>query len=491
MDPTANEFVPKGRARPQQTQPVTPPMGGSPHGPPSGAGFGGRPSGSGSGYSTYGSGGPHPHHGHHHHGHHHHHHGHHHHHHGHHYQGGARGYGSSGSGYGSGYGGGGGGGGGSQHYDPAPGPNRPPAYTSAPQTPLSPGGSSKLRAGASSFVPGVPRKSPGPEDSQEEPKVQSPLTAASMAKLSAGATPYTPTRRTPASPTAKGGAFPAAPPRSETSTRDSPVPQSDGGVKPLASDTTATAGTPMSPLSPNYGGAADTFATSKLPVPDAPKAAEEVKLHSTWTLSADSHPINIGAGGFGPATTGDYCPTTLKNVSTLESFWRLWRSLKPPSQQVPSFTLHFFRRPISPTWEDTRNRAGGIISIPLWDRDRMSLQDRVAVIDDAWWLATMALAGESLPNALTMNGAVLKIRQRSTLLQIWTGTSDQKLLAETAAGLRGVLKERLSASKEISLDELEFHKHASADTSKPQSPLVARPAKGKGKATKREADYKL
>jgi hypothetical protein len=103
----------------------------------------------------------------------------------------------------------------------------------------------------------------------------------------------------------------------------------------------------------------------------------------------------------------------------------------------------------------------------------------------------MALAGESLPNALTMNGAVLKIRQRSTLLQIWTGTSDQKLLAETADGLRGVLKERLSASKEISLDELEFHKHASADTSKPQSPLVARPAKGKGKATKREADYKL
>jgi len=517
MDHNAAPFVPKGKGqqRPQQTQPVTPPLGSatSPHGPPSGGSFGSR-SGSGYGYGgnyggNYGAnqgGGlppPHPNAGHHHH---HHHHGgggsygHHHHHH---HRGGP---------YGGGYGHGGGGGYPPHHYDPsgAP-PSRPPAYSaSPPHTPVTPGGS-KLRAGASSFVPGgaPARKSPVPEDddsakptspTSNEPTSKSPVSAAAMAKLRAGATPYTPTRRTPGS--TKGGAFPANPPADESLDRQpSPAPADDasGGksdaTKPATlTETTATTPTSAGPLSPIYTGAADTFTTSKLEVPAEPKPAEEVKLHSTWTLFADSHPINIGAGGgatFGPAPT-DYNPTQLKSVSTLEGFWRLWRSIKPPSQQVPSFTMHFFRRPVTPTWEDPRNRSGGIVSIPLWDRDRMSLQDRIAVVDDAWWLITMALAGESLPHALALNGAVLKIRQRTTLLQLWTSNADQKQLTETVTALRAAMQPRFDGVSGISLEGLEFHKHASADTSKPQSPVVARPAKGKGaKPTKREADFKL
>ncbi len=151
--------------------------------------------------------------------------------------------------------------------------------------------------------------------------------------------------------------------------------------------------TPVTPMSPTREGSkTDTFRTSKLTVPSEANPAEEKKLNTTWTLYADSHPITIGIGA--AAKEQSFQPTRVKTVSDLEGFWRLWRTLKPPSSQVPSFTFYFFRKLINPTWEDARNKTGGMIYIPLWDRDRAGLLEREDV-DDVWWLTAMQLAGES------------------------------------------------------------------------------------------------
>jgi hypothetical protein len=412
------------------------------------------------------------------------------------------------------------------HFDAV---TRPPAYAPASVK-------SKLRAGASEYVPGMPRKSAtatpegpkSPAKSKEFPAVPSdekhaapppsyqeatqsnptsPVTASELTRLSATAQPYTPTRRL-------AGGFPNVPaPGSATSENGSatgnaqpPLKEMNAGA--LKSPETGTTDetpvndspqpeSPTSPLSPVYAGSADTFRTSKLVVPPTPKPAAEVKLNTTWTLYADSHPINIGSSGHSfnhHANTGDFNPIQLRTIGDMEGFWRVWRSVKPPSCQVPSFTFYFFRRTISPTWEDPRNRNGGTVTIPIWDRDRMTLHDRL-VMDDVWWLTTMALAGDSLPNAMLLNGASLKIRQRSIMLQLWTNSVDQAKLTEMANGLRALLCETLGPNRP--LDGLEFFAHSSADQTKPQSPLTSKPpskmARGAAaaKVQKREADFKL
>jgi len=361
-----------------------------------------------------------------------------------------------------------------------PPPAEPPAYR-AP---------TKLRAVANEYIPGQKKPAATGAEKHADPTAtaksgegEAAVSPKTELKLNAAARPYSPNRGAPTFPTTAPATEPVLTPNTEnTQGGDSATFPTGNTPEPM---------TPVTPMSPTRDGTHfDTFKNSKLPVPATPKAPAEVKLNSTWTLYADSHPITMGialGGGFAkPDPAAVFAPTLLKTISDMEGFWRLWRTIKPPSAQAPSFSFFFFRRTINPTWEDARNKAGGTVNVPLWDASRAGLLERDQV-DDVWFIATMLLAGESLPGANVFNGAVLKIRTRNITLQLWTNTCQQASIQPSTDAFRERLTQRFPQDK---FDLFEFFSHGEKT---PASPVTAKPSNSKAKKVpaKREPDFRL
>lgn len=302
------------------------------------------------------------------------------------------------------------------------------------------------------------------------------------------ATPFTPTKaRT--SPTNSGApTFPASPAPTTTATTSTgtvrlpppPIapttPPSAVEVAPTAAapePTAAEAGTSSSSVAPSSPKVEEPlpFAGSQLPVPEKPNEApaEPIKFNTTWTLHADDHPATFGSQTYAP-------PVQVRDVSDLQTFWRLWRYCTPPSRCVPSFTYIWFRRDVKPQWEDPKNKNGGSISIALYDRDRIGSGQTKESMDDAFLLALMSLAGESLPESTIVNGIFLKVRpNRPVVLQYWTNISTEAKLRTLAQGIRSVLGRALPAK---ALEKLEYFSHSQLQQA--QAPAAAAQA-GKGK----------
>lgn len=180
-------------------------------------------------------------------------------------------------------------------------------------------------------------------------------------------------------------------------------------------------------------------------------SAKPEAFHDSWSFYVDASPIDTRPGGASASPAYEilnFTPTQkLSTVKNIEEFWSLWHSIPSPAIQhelmsanklAPPFTYYFFRNKIAPNWENTKNKNGGEFGIMLWDRDRIGLQDR-DVVDDVWQLVMMLLAGESLDNPLDINGVILKCRQRSVWLQLWTSKAKKDQLAKAVASLRAQL----------------------------------------------------
>lgn len=384
-----------------------------------------------------------------------------------------------------------------------------PVMYTAPQAVVlptlpSPAAQTKLRAVAVPFEPkGAPAPSvltnPPPPPPPEygsgvhtppaQGKAPLPMDADAAKKLNVSAAPYTPTKLRQ-SPTSKGTpTFPETP-SSATSTPSVGAPPSMSvaavsSIEAAAMTKAASTSTlDSAPSSPAYieKPIGDPFAKSKLPVPALvrPAPAEAIKFNCSWALYADDHPQVFGPNEYRP-------PVVIREVSDLESFWRLWWHCPPPSACTPSWTYYWFRKDVKPEWEDTRNKNGGTMTISVYDQIRSV--GKADVVDDVFMQTVLGLSGESIKDSLSVNGIALKLRQGKIMLTIWTNTGEECKLKGIAEGVRTTL-DKIIPSK--LMEKLEFFSHARQQSA--QQSAASKGSFGKGKNAKQarvEPDFTL
>lgn len=310
-------------------------------------------------------------------------------------------------------------------------------------------------------------------------------TKAAASKMSAGAQAFTPTR-------SNDGSFPATPNKDNSNNNSSSggVKIASPGVTPSA-PANAKAPPPPPPSLPPQTRLPDPFKNSVITVPAQPaaKPAQSTALNTAWTLYADSKqaagPMLGGAAAAAAAQTQQnesFDPVRLAQISDVESFWRLLRSVPTPASRQPRFTYYFFRRTIYPSWEEPRNQHGGTFSVLLWDSRTGSDTSR-ELVNDVWTLVLAGLAGESLDESLIINGVCVKIRNRMITLEMWTNTCAKPRVQKFVASLRELLKKRVATFPQDRFDRLEFlSNETNRARSTPSSPPAA--AGGGSKATK-------
>lgn len=314
---------------------------------------------------------------------------------------------------------------------------------------------------------------PGPAHTDPAAGVQ---VTEQSSSLSPDAHPYTPTK-------GEGGGekkgttppFPSSP--SKAGSMSEPEPTTPAAAAAAVATDAET--TPIKPKS-------EVFKDSKLPVPDAAREppAAPIALNAAWTLHADDHAIMIGMD----QKASFHDPVVIHTVKDLEQFWRLWRHVPNPMSRTPNFTYYWFRKDVKPNWEDSRNKNGGTLNAILFDRDRIGLQDR-GVVDDAFMVAVLACTGESIAESTIVNGVVLKLRQKSVMLQLWTTVTAKAQLQALADSLRTHLKD-IASPLTLEKGKIDFFTHQQVISS-----VAAKTQSGKKKpasrAPTREADYQL
>mmetsp|Transcript_23795 Transcript_23795/g.27583 ORF Transcript_23795/g.27583 Transcript_23795/m.27583 type:complete len:440 (+) Transcript_23795:156-1475(+) len=348
----------------------------------------------------------------------------------------------------------------------------------SPQAP-SPLAVTKLSAVAKPFQPKVPTVSPSstanvtphgalaapPPPPPTAPPPQYSAASAPSARLNVGAVPYTPTKLRSSqnqTPTNSGTpTFPETPLSSTSSLPAPPLPVNSQPSVTLNASSLSREGSmtpPSTPCSPSPehpkpAAPSNPFEKSKLTVPDETREApaDPVTLNVPWCLWADDHPLTA------PSESKDkfQLPVMVQEVGDLQQFWRLWWHSPNPSTCTPSWTYSWFRKGITPVWEDPRNKNGGAISIIVYDHDKMSVAREV--MDDAWMIFVLAVAGESLTEAAAVNGLTLKIRpHRAVQLQFWTNVGDETRLRSLAEGIRSTASKVLPSKQ---TERLEFFSH--------------------------------
>lgn len=288
----------------------------------------------------------------------------------------------------------------------------------------------------------------------------------------------------------------------------SPNGENDGDSSVLALQSAP----PPEPKEEDLPGATPvSFAGSRLPklfqCPETNTVAPNtpIKLSTAWELYADDHqtllpellssmshansrppPAMTHSRADGTSSSGDrhfgdfaqlvFDPVPIALVNNLEEFWRLWRYATPPSACSAPFTYSWFRENITPDWEHPRNRKGGTMSLYIFDRDRMGLNDRQN-FDDVFLAVLLACVGESfVESASTVNGVMLKLRQsKPATLQIWTAHGDFNKLKVFVKSLREILGPIIG---EKHLQKIEFFLHPRNQV--PQNSLAARLPKPSG-----------
>ncbi|KAG5498556.1 hypothetical protein JKF63_02842 [Porcisia hertigi] len=121
----------------------------------------------------------------------------------------------------------------------------------------------------------------------------------------------------------------------------------------------------------------------------------------------------------------EYNPTLVFRVDSIPTFWRVLNNIAAPSELQLS-TLYLFRDGIDPKWEDPANRDGGIVKVKV----------TAAQVDEAWELLLCRTIGDSWSPSVreTVNGVVLKVRERAYWLELWV-TKDSSALQKDLADL--------------------------------------------------------
>lgn len=154
-----------------------------------------------------------------------------------------------------------------------------------------------------------------------------------------------------------------------------------------------------------------------IPSEDPEKDNTEMMLDDLWCLF------------YLPTTWGenikeeDYNPTLVFRVDSIPTFWKVLNNIPAPSELGLS-TLYLFRDGIDPKWEDKANRSGGIVKVKVTP----------AQVDEAWELLLCRTIGDSWAPSVqaTVNGVVLKVRERAYFLEVWVTKDSMELQRDLA-----------------------------------------------------------
>ncbi|KAK7200645.1 eukaryotic translation initiation factor 4E [Novymonas esmeraldas] len=159
-----------------------------------------------------------------------------------------------------------------------------------------------------------------------------------------------------------------------------------------------------------------TIVPSENPATDG---VELMMLDDLWCLFY--LPTSLGEN----ISEADYNPTLVFRIESIPTFWKVLNNIAPPSKMRLS-TLFLFRDGIAPKWEDALNREGGIVRVTVTS----------AQVDEAWELLLCRSIGDSWAPTVreTVNGVVLKVRERAYRLEVWV-TKDSTALQKDLANL--------------------------------------------------------
>jgi hypothetical protein len=154
-----------------------------------------------------------------------------------------------------------------------------------------------------------------------------------------------------------------------------------------------------------------------IPSEDPEKDNIEMMLDDLWCLF------------YLPTTWGenikeeDYNPMLVFRIDSIPTFWKVLNNIPAPSELGLS-TLYLFRDGIDPKWEDASNRSGGIVKVKVTP----------AQVDEAWELLLCRTIGDSWSPSVreTVNGVVLKVRERAYYLELWVTKDSAELQRDLA-----------------------------------------------------------
>jgi len=181
---------------------------------------------------------------------------------------------------------------------------------------------------------------------------------------------------------------------------------------------------------------------SSLAAPPCTPITTRTPINSRWTLWFDNPrfattPVITTATSTVESTASATTSTTSASTSalwkdnltkcgsfdTVETFWRIYNNVKPPSQLSLNSNYHLFREGILPTWEDPINRHGGkfVYTIP-------KKVSKSGVGDEAWMFTVLAVIGETMDlDGNQVVGAVVSIRKSQDRIALWIKCSDKHI----------------------------------------------------------------
>ncbi|EAU82831.1 eukaryotic translation initiation factor 4E-1A [Coprinopsis cinerea okayama7 len=165
--------------------------------------------------------------------------------------------------------------------------------------------------------------------------------------------------------------------------------------------------------------------------PGVQMKAPEHPLQFPWTIFHDTkakYPYTpaLASGEAPPLSAAPPVPessseyeaglTVIGEFDTVESFWRYFNWLKPPSALEKNSNYHLFKSGIKPMWEDEANANGG-----KWV---LTMKNNPQLLDRCWYSIAMALIGEELEEGDEICGAVVSLRTKVDRIQLWTRSKE-------------------------------------------------------------------
>lgn len=135
------------------------------------------------------------------------------------------------------------------------------------------------------------------------------------------------------------------------------------------------------------------------------------------------------------------------SIKSIEDFWSIYNNIYN-ALELPLFSDYYlFKNDIRPMWEDACNKDGGKISIIL--------QKKSKHLNDIWLITNLLCIGETL-NTTYISGITLNIRKYNDRINIWTSTSDVKMIEDLSMEWKTKLNTHF---KNNIIDKVSFVKH--------------------------------
>ena len=129
-----------------------------------------------------------------------------------------------------------------------------------------------------------------------------------------------------------------------------------------------------------------------------------LKLNSTWTFYYASRKEKDHHIPYGERLT------KIAEVSTLEDFFKYYMYLRPVQEMERNTDIGLFKQGYQPLWESCPDSGCWLL--------RFKRTDDMKEINVKWEKVLMSLVGEQFDEAHIL-GAVLSIRGRETIIEIW------------------------------------------------------------------------